>query len=369
MRSAPVLLLVAALTLLPIAVGVSSEPSAGGAAGSALQAEGLAEPATPSLSLLDTGLYVDGSQRQVHPDNLEFSPQYPLWSDGAAKRRWLNLPRGTYIDATRPDAWEFPPGTRLWKEFSLNGRPIETRLIQRRADKSWMFASYVWTLDGSDAVLVPTRGIVMNDPGLPGGRYIVPSRDDCLACHEGAAVPVLGMSAVQLARDRERDPATNVSTDLSRVDLVSLVERKMLRNLPPAWLAHPPRIAAASPTEEAALGYLHGNCGHCHNHNGAPAAVRLVLAQTAESTEESRSRVLASAINARSRFRPPGMSGKPVIIAPGHPGESVLDRRMRSRHPLVQMPPLGTLVPDAEAIALIERWIVTDLQPHKEPSK
>jgi hypothetical protein len=63
------------------------------------------------------------------------------------------------------------------------------------------------------------------------------------------------------------------------------------------------------------------------------------------------------------------MSGKPVIIAPGHPGESVLDRRMRSRHPLVQMPPLGTLVPDAEAIALIERWIVTDLQPHKEPSK
>ena len=36
---------------------------------------------------------------------------------------------------------------------------------------------------------------------------------------------------------------------------------------------------------------------------------------------------------------------------------SVLPLRMRSRDPRVQMPPLGTSVPDTEAIALIERWI------------
>src|ERR1043165_6412078 len=58
--------------------------------------------------------------------NLSFSPQYPLWSDGAHKRRWIYLPPGTAIDASRLDAWEFPIGTRLWKEFSLGG-PIETR--------------------------------------------------------------------------------------------------------------------------------------------------------------------------------------------------------------------------------------------------
>ena len=34
----------------------------------------------------------------------------------------------------------------------------------------------------------------------------------------------------------------------------------------------PPRIAAATPAERAALGYLHGNCGHCHNDEG-PLAV------------------------------------------------------------------------------------------------
>ena len=130
--------------------------------------------AGPPRSLLDTGLYVTRATNAVHPDNLPFAPQYPLWSDGADKRRWLNLPPGTWIDASRPDAWEFPVGTRLWKEFSREGRRIETRFIQRRADSSWLYATYVWNDQGSDAVLAPADGTVLN--GIPGiaGRYEVP---------------------------------------------------------------------------------------------------------------------------------------------------------------------------------------------------
>ena len=56
-------------------------------------------PALPQ-HLRDTGLYAEGV--------LAFSPQYPLWSDGAVKNRWIYLPPGTSIDATQPDAWEFP---------------------------------------------------------------------------------------------------------------------------------------------------------------------------------------------------------------------------------------------------------------------
>ena len=44
--------------------------------------------------LADTGLYVAGGTT-IRPDVLPFSPQYPLWSDGAAKRRWIWLPPGT----------------------------------------------------------------------------------------------------------------------------------------------------------------------------------------------------------------------------------------------------------------------------------
>lgn len=137
--------------------------------------------------LSDTGLFIAGST-QVRPENLAYSPQYPLWSDGAAKRRWLYLPPGTSIDASSPDAWEFPPGTRLWKEFS-HGRPIETRLMERLKDGSWRFAVYVWNADGTDAELAPAEGIgALPAPSAPGGHYRIPSQADCRACHEGAAV-------------------------------------------------------------------------------------------------------------------------------------------------------------------------------------
>ena len=66
--------------------------------------------------LSDTGLFVRGTTT-VRAEHIAFSPQYPLWSDGTGKRRWISLPPGTSIDASRPDAWEFPVGTRLWKEF------------------------------------------------------------------------------------------------------------------------------------------------------------------------------------------------------------------------------------------------------------
>src|SRR4051812_19214908 len=84
--------------------------------------------------LRDTGLYADAAMTSVAPGILPFSPQYPLWTDGAAKRRWIRLPPGATIDASRADAWEFPVGTKLWKEFSFGGRRAETRMIERLAD-------------------------------------------------------------------------------------------------------------------------------------------------------------------------------------------------------------------------------------------
>jgi hypothetical protein len=143
-------------------------------------------PAPPLPGRLsDTGLYVEGSISRVQPHVLAFTPQYPLWSDAATKRRWVRLPPGTAIDASEPDAWKFPRGTRIWKEFS-HERRVETRYIERLADGTWRYATYVWTPDGSDALLAPERGSELML--VPTARaYRVPSRDDCRACHEGAA--------------------------------------------------------------------------------------------------------------------------------------------------------------------------------------
>ena len=181
--------------------------------------------------LSDTGLYVAGSVTTVRADNIAFAPQYPLWSDGTSKRRWIYLPPGTAIDASRIDAWEFPVGTRLWKEFGYDRR-VETRFIERLADGSWRFAAYVWNEEGTDAVLAAEDGAVLPVSAAPGGRYAVPSRNDCLACHEGAPVPVLGFSALQLSPDRDplaphAEPARNEHANLS-----NLVAAGRLRGLP-----------------------------------------------------------------------------------------------------------------------------------------
>src|SRR5688572_3569824 len=89
----------------------------------ALAAEGGSGPAAvePPRLLRDTGLYADFSSLTIDPGHIAFSPQYPLWTDGAAKRRWIALPPGTVIDASHPDAWTFPVGTRFWKEFAFAG--------------------------------------------------------------------------------------------------------------------------------------------------------------------------------------------------------------------------------------------------------
>ena len=60
------------------------------------------------------------------------------------------LPPGSTIDATVLDAWEFPVGTKFWKEFAFNGRKVETRFLWRASDSGWVFASYVWNEAGTD---------------------------------------------------------------------------------------------------------------------------------------------------------------------------------------------------------------------------
>ena len=315
-------------------------------------------PLPPTLSA--TGLFAPGTPSTVRADVIAFSPQYPLWSDGTRKRRWIALPPGMAIDASQPDAWVFPPGTRLWKEFAFERR-IETRYVERLADGRWRFASYVWRADGSDADLAPDGGAVVAAAGAPGGRYAVPSRTDCLACHEGAEVPVLGFSALQLSPDR--DPlaphAEPARSDVA--DLRSLAARGLLANLPPALLATPPRIDARSPVERAALGYLHGNCGHCHNAAGALDGLEMVLAQQADPQARSVEQTLQSLLGHSSRFRPQGAAAAQRIARDG--ATHMLTLRMKSASPLARMPPLGVQVIDEEGVALVERWITQDLTP------
>jgi len=89
--------------------------------------------APPLLS--ETGLYARNGQ--IAARNLIFVPAVPLWSDGAAKSRWVYLPEAAKIDVSDIDSWQFPVGTIFWKEFAWAGRRVETRMIWKPTDSSW----------------------------------------------------------------------------------------------------------------------------------------------------------------------------------------------------------------------------------------
>src|SRR5688500_9589092 len=138
---------------------------------------GVAAPVAPAL-LSETGLYAGEGTTLIDPPNRPFSPQYPLWTDGAAKRRWIRLPAGSAIDATNLSRWEFPIGTKFWKEFSFDGRKVETRMLWRVSAGNWVFATYVWNEAQSDATLAP-------EAGIPGAAAAAPGRQiGGAACRE-----------------------------------------------------------------------------------------------------------------------------------------------------------------------------------------
>jgi mono/diheme cytochrome c family protein len=170
---------------------------------------------------------------------------------------------------------------------------------------------------------------------------------------------VLGFSALQLSPDRDPLAPHAEPARRNQLDLKRLVVSGLLRNLAPALLATPPRIDAPTPTARAALGYLHGNCGHCHNAAGALTGLELVLAQQAADAG-SAERTLQSLLGHSSRFRPHGADSAQRVAANG--SGSVLTLRMKTDNLLARMPPLGVQVVDTEGVALIERWIATDLQ-------
>jgi hypothetical protein len=303
-----------------------------------------------------TGLYqTDG---RVDSRNRSFVPQYPLWTDGAAKSRWIRLPEGARIDVTDIDAWRFPAGTTLWKEFSWGGRKVETRMIRATGEGGWLFATYVWTEDQTDALLAPEDGIPAVFESTPGKRHSIPSVADCGVCHRAAPAAVLGFTALQLSDDRDPLAPNAEPVPAGAVTLRTLVDEGLLMPARRDLVDRPPRIRDNDPVARAALGYLSANCGGCHNRRGPLARLGFVLLHDVSGGPDAPEPARATAVGARSRHPVDGVSADDArIVVPGVPERSSLLRRMQSRRPASQMPPLGTVVADKVAVDIVRRWI------------
>jgi hypothetical protein len=314
---------------------------------------GPVEPAALPAHLAETGLFTPGRLDVVAAGIRPFSPQYPLWTDGATKRRWIHLPDGATIDASDPRRWEFPAGTRFWKEFSFAGRRVETRVLWKTAANGWLAGSYVWNGDGTDAVLADD-GMADAIEIVPGRLHDIPARTDCAACHGISGGP-LGFNPLQLSNDRDPNAIHGEPLSGEMITLQTLIDEHRLAGLDGAMARLSPRINTRDPRTRAVLGYLSGNCGACHNGDGqisaqVPSFADADLLGDADA-------IARGMIGQRTRWQAPGRSDGTMLIDPYLPEQSAILLRMRSRRPSSQMPPLGTVVQDQDAIDVIGRWI------------
>jgi hypothetical protein len=314
------------------------------------------DPEMLPLHLADTGLYAADDRAVFAPGVRQFLPQYPLWSDGLTKRRWVLLPTGSSIDATSELAWDFPVGTKFWKEFSLNRRRIETRMSWKSSPTEWQMASYVWNDEGTDAVLASRDGV----PGVveiaPGRRHSIPSRSDCAACHGSQRMGPLGFNALQLSNDRDPNAIHGEALAPGMLTLADLIKQGMLAPAPAHFIADPPRIRTSDSTTRSVLGYLATNCMICHDggRDGTPLGPSLAMREMLEDADIAARHL----IDRPSAWSLPGVSDDhSVVVHPGSPDLSALFVRLRSRAPSSQMPPLGTVLRDQEAVDTIGRWI------------
>ena len=231
-------------------------------------------PAAP-LRLSETGLYdstgaIDAAQSSVRP-------AVPALV-GRSREVAVDPPAGSLQNRRlRRRRVAFPVGTKFWKQFTWGGRKVETRMIWKAGEEEWVFATYQWTEDQTDALLAPEAGVSNVVEIARGKRHSIPGIEDCNSCHRSSPAVVLGFNALQLSDDR--DPLAPHAEPLSpaAVTIKSLVETGRLYPPRPELVADPPRIRESDPMSRAALGYLSANCGGCHNDRGPLARLGLVL--------------------------------------------------------------------------------------------
>lgn len=285
----------------------------------------------PALLSL-TGLYTNTATKTLAPYVQAFTPKYPLWSDGSVKNRWAYVPMCTTVDTTNMDSWSFPVGTRFWKEFIVGGKLVETRLLERFGPgvNDWIYAPYRWNQAGTDASYVQAG---VND--VNGTQHDIPSVLQCLSCHRLNA-RALGFEVV------------NLSHSGAGATMATLSAAGVLSTPLPGGYAVP-----GDPTEQAALGYLHTNCGPCHN-AASPSFVYNARLGVADTVVQQTPTFLTT-VGVVSPYVVPGMTH---IVEPGDPSTSVLSHRMGQRGNADQMPPIGSEVVDAAGRAAVDAWIL-----------
>jgi uncharacterized repeat protein (TIGR03806 family) len=330
--------------------------SVGGSGGAAADCAIPAVDMEPPALLSQTGCVNMANPTKPMPGFIPYAVRSPLWSDAAEKHRFLRVPSGSkihVIDCTSEAEkagcaadtiggddghWQMPVGTVLIKNFSLEGKIIETRLVMRRSMTRWLFYSYEWNEEQTEATLLPDdeMGKARN---VGGQTWQYPGRAQCPQCHTPGGGFSLGPATPQLNSDfaYEEGPMNQVEK-FKQLDLF---------DAPPKAMAGYPEPAGAESLEARALSYLQSNCAICHRPSGEYGGMDMRWGASIETMG-------LCEVNERMD---PGTEALPKYrVVPGKPDLSSMSYRVNTLDKL-RMPKIGSLVVDPLGAKLIDDWI------------
>jgi uncharacterized repeat protein (TIGR03806 family) len=327
----------------------------------------------PPATLSATGAFSDLATLTPARGVLAFGVNAALWSDNAAKWRWIALPNNGLpygaderVTFRADSEWDYPVGTVLIKHFELpvsdvnpaERKRLETRFTVKTRDGSWYGVTYKWRADGRDADLLAggleeTVTIATAGGGPRTQTWSYPSRSDCLQCHNTASTQVLGLRTWQLNGLFTYPGSGAQVNQLQKWSDLGMFDQ----TLTPAQIAGFMKSSglddATASQEDRVRSYLDSNCAHCHRPGGAQAYFDARF----NIPLEQQKILLGQLANSQ------GITGAHVVT-PGSTDRSMLHRRLASLG-AGQMPPVGKKVVDARAVALLASWINDQIAPAK----
>jgi len=272
-----------------------------------------------------------------------YTINHPPWEEGARTYRFASP------DASMPvygpqETLERPPGAVILKTFAIEGRPVETQMLARRRDGTWIGLDYEWTDDGSDALPVEHAKTKTLENA---STWAFPGPDTCARCHSSRTGGLLGFSVSQMSSSAE---GPDQLAWLEHRGLFKRQDEPLELLVPMAGLQD-----KAYSVEARARSYLHVNCAHCHQPGGNAGEAEMDLRRT---TPLPLMRICGVAPSAEF----PGHEHD-LLISPGAPGRSLISARLRLTDDSA-MPPQRRTV-DAVGAAVVDEWIrgLQDCQP------
>lgn len=313
----------------------------------------------PARLLSEYRLFSNGGAQVPNERVYPYDLVTPLFTDYAAKYRFVYVPMGTSAEYDDRESFDFPVGTVLVKTFaypadfrkpSENIRLVETRLLIHQ-DAGWNAWAYVWDEDMSDARLkVAGKTLPMSWTDKNGversTQYVVPNKNQCKGCHVlGDTIAPIGPKARNLNMTYEYDSGPENQ-------LAFWSGHGLLRGAPePDQAPAIPRFDDPDADLDArARAYLDVNCAHCHRAEGPGSTSGLFLTwwEDNKTSWGYKKRPVAAGR---------GSGGLDYDISPGQPAESILIYRLKSTDPGVMMPELGRTMVHDEGLDLLKDWI------------